>query len=210
MGAREQGSRCQVLQYEEILWDDGHASVAGVDEVGRGCLFGDVVAGAVILPPHLVIDGINDSKKLSEKKREELFAIITEQCVAWSVARVDARTIDEINIKQAARLAMKLAVQSLAVPAEYLLVDAEQVDLDVPQQGIVKGDANSQSIAAASIVAKVTRDRLCLQEWEEQFPQYGIAVHKGYATKQHREMLLQHGPSSLHRRTFLKKLLGDV
>jgi len=198
-----------MLQYEQQAWGSGFSAIAGVDEVGRGCLFGDVVAGAVILPQGLVIDGIDDSKKLSEKKRELLYDVIAEQCVAWSVARVDAAAIDKLNIKQASRLAMKMAVESLAVPADYILVDAEVVDIGLPQESIIKGDANSQSIAAASIMAKVTRDRLCLQEWDQLYPEYGIAIHKGYATKLHRERLLEFGPSKLHRRTFLKKLLGE-
>jgi ribonuclease HII len=117
--------------------------------------------------------------------------------------------IDKINIKQAARLAMKLAVENLSHSCDFLLIDAEKVDIALPQKSIIKGDANSQSIAAASIMAKVTRDRLCEGEWENAFPQYGIAIHKGYATKLHRERLLEHGPSELHRRTFLRKLLGD-
>ncbi|RJE86731.1 ribonuclease HII [Paenibacillus sp. 1011MAR3C5] len=205
----ETGER-NLLGLERAVWDEGIVRIAGVDEVGRGCLFGDVVAGAVILPPGLVIDGINDSKKLSEKKREYLYDVIAENAVAWSVAHVDAKTVDRINIKQAARLAMKLAVESLSVPAQYLLVDAEKVDLELPQQAIIKGDATSQSIAAASIMAKVTRDRLCAGEWEQQYPDYGIAIHKGYATKLHQERLLELGPSPLHRRTFLRKLLGEV
>lgn len=199
-----------MLHLERAVWGEGYARIAGVDEVGRGCLFGDVVAGAVILPPGLEIEGINDSKKLSEKKRDQLYDVISEKAVAWSVARVNAETVDNINIKQAARLAMKMAVESLSVPADYLLVDAEKVDLPLPQQAIIKGDATSQSIAAASIMAKVTRDRLCEGEWEERFPEYGIAIHKGYATKLHRERLLQFGPSELHRRTFLRKLLGEI
>lgn len=199
-----------LLQLERAVWGEGYARIAGVDEVGRGCLFGDVVAGAVILPPGLEIEGINDSKKLSEKKRDQLYDVIAEKAVAWSVARVNAETVDSINIKQAARLAMKLAAESLSVQADYLLVDAEKVDLALPQQAIIKGDATSQSIAAASIMAKVTRDRLCEGEWEARFPEYGIAIHKGYATKLHRERLLQFGPSELHRRTFLRKLLGEI
>jgi ribonuclease HII len=198
-----------MLQFERALWSDGYKTIAGVDEVGRGCLFGDVVAGAVILPPGLIIDGVDDSKKLSEKKRDMLYDIILRQSVAWSVARVDAETIDRINIKQAARLAMKLAVESLEMPADYLLIDAEKVDVPLPQQSIIKGDATSQSIAAASIVAKVTRDRLCQSEWEEAYPEYGIAIHKGYATKLHRERLLEYGASPLHRRTFLGKLFAE-
>ncbi|MFF2888055.1 ribonuclease HII [Paenibacillus sp. NPDC057967] len=199
-----------MLGLERAVWNEGIVRIAGVDEVGRGCLFGDVVAGAVILPPNLIIDGINDSKKLSEKKREYLYDIIAEKAIAWSVAHVDAETVDRINIKQAARLAMKLAVESLSVPAQYLLVDAEKVDLELPQQAIIKGDATSQSIAAASIMAKVTRDRLCAGDWDRKFPDYGIAIHKGYATKLHQERLLELGPSPLHRRTFLRKLLGEV
>jgi len=195
-----------VLQYEQSLWQEGYKAIAGVDEVGRGCLFGDVVAAAVILPPGLVIEGVNDSKKLSEKKRDQLYDIILQECVAWSAARVDAETVDRINIKQAARLAMKIAVESLQVPSDYLLIDAEKVDVSLPQLSIIKGDATSQSIAAASIVAKVTRDRLCMTEWEQEYPVYGIAIHKGYATKLHRERLLANGPSPLHRRSFLGNL----
>ncbi|MGO4347952.1 ribonuclease HII [Paenibacillus sp. MCAF9] len=198
-----------MLQYEQSLWEEGFKAIAGVDEVGRGCLFGDVVAAAVILPPGLVIEGVNDSKKLSEKKRDQLYDIILQECVAWSAARVDAETVDRINIKQAARLAMKIAVESLQVPSDYLLVDAEKVDVSLPQLSIIKGDATSQSIAAASIVAKVTRDRLCMTEWEQEYPAYGIAIHKGYATKLHRERLLANGPSPLHRRSFLGNLFTE-
>lgn len=198
-----------MLQYEQSLWQDGYSAIAGVDEVGRGCLFGDVVAAAVILPPGLVIEGVNDSKKLSEKKRDQLYEIILRECVAWSAACVDAETIDRINIKQAARLAMKLAVESLQIPSDYLLVDAEKVDVPLPQLSIIKGDATSQSIAAASIVAKVTRDRLCALQWEQEYPVYGIAIHKGYATKLHRERLLENGPSPLHRRSFLGNLFSE-
>lgn len=198
-----------MLQYEKSLWEEGFTSIAGVDEVGRGCLFGDVVAAAVILPAGLVIEGVNDSKKLSEKKRDQLYDIILEQCVAWSAARVDAETVDRINIKQAARLAMKLAIQTLQESPDYLLVDAEKVDVDLPQLSIIKGDATSQSIAAASIVAKVTRDRLCTDEWERMFPAYGIAIHKGYATKLHRERLLVSGPSPMHRKSFLGNLFSE-
>lgn len=198
-----------MLQYEQSLWQEGYQAIAGVDEVGRGCLFGDVVAAAVILPPGLVIEGVNDSKKLSEKKRDQLYATILQECVAWSAARVDAKTIDQINIKQAARLAMKIAVESLEIPSDYLLIDAEKVDVALPQQSIIKGDATSQSIAAASIVAKVTRDRLCAEDWENEYPAYGIAIHKGYPTKLHRERLLEHGPSVLHRRSFLGKIFTE-
>lgn len=194
-----------LLMYEREYWSR-YTHIAGIDEVGRGCLFGDVVAAAVILPEGLVIEGINDSKKLSAKKRETLYDLIMEQALAVGVGLVDAETIDRINIKQAARLAMKMAIEQLAVTPQFLLVDAEKVECDIPQRAIIKGDANSQSIAAASIIAKVTRDRLCEGEWETRYPEYGIAVHKGYATKFHREQLQLHGPTSMHRRSFLKNM----
>ncbi|MFB9329679.1 ribonuclease HII [Paenibacillus aurantiacus] len=199
-----------MLTYETGLWEQGYRHIAGIDEVGRGCLFGDVVAAAVILPEGLVLDGINDSKKLSEKKREALYETITESALAWAAARISASVVDEINIKQAARLAMKQAVEQLGgSQPDYLLVDAEKVDIEIPQLAIIKGDALSQSIAAASIIAKVTRDRLCAGEWDQMYPEYGIAIHKGYATKLHREKLLEYGPSPLHRRSFLGKLFVE-
>ncbi|WP_274651563.1 ribonuclease HII [Paenibacillus humicola] len=198
-----------MLEFEKPLWAQGHRFIAGIDEVGRGCLFGDVVAAAVILPEGLVLEGVDDSKKLSAKKREELYEAITGQALAWSVARVDASVIDSINIKQASRLAMKQATAALGVDPDYLLVDAEKVDCDVPQLAIIKGDARSQSVAAASIVAKVTRDRLCANEWDVLYPAYGIAIHKGYATKLHREKLLEYGPSPMHRQSFLAKLYAE-
>ncbi|MFC4103634.1 ribonuclease HII [Paenibacillus xanthanilyticus] len=199
-----------MLTYETGLWEQGYRLIAGIDEVGRGCLFGDVVAAAVILPEGLILDGINDSKKLSEKKREALYELITGEAIAWAAARVSASVVDEINIKQAARLAMRQAVEQLGgVQPDYLLVDAEKVDLDLPQLAIIKGDALSQSIAAASIIAKVTRDRLCADEWDRMYPEYGIAIHKGYATKLHREKLLEYGPSPMHRKSFLGKLFVE-
>ncbi|MDG0793526.1 ribonuclease HII [Cohnella ginsengisoli] len=193
------------LAYERTLWTEGATAIAGVDEVGRGCLFGDVVAAAVILPPGLLLEGIDDSKRLSEKKRDELYDLILANAVAWSVGRVDAGTIDKINIRQASRLAMKLAVEGLATKPDHLLIDAETVDLLLPQTKIIKGDLLSQSIGAASIVAKVTRDRLCEQIWDLNYAGYGIKDHKGYATKVHREALLALGPTPLHRRSFLTK-----
>jgi ribonuclease HII len=196
-----------MLDYERRLWGQQYAYIAGVDEAGRGCLFGDVVAAAVVLPAGWELAEIDDSKKLSAKKREALYEQITSQAVGWSVGRVDPETIDRINIKQAARLAMKLALEALPLTPDYVLVDAENIETDVPQLSIIHGDAVSQSIAAASIIAKVTRDRLCL-EWDMQYPEYGIAVHKGYATKAHRERLLAFGPSPMHRRSFIGKLLA--
>lgn len=197
------------LEFEASLWSQGLTAIAGVDEVGRGCLFGDVVAAAVILPVGLVLEEVNDSKQISEKKRDRLYDQILEEAIAWSVARVEASVIDTINIRQASRLAMKQAVTGLGVVPQHLLVDAESVDLDIAQSAIIKGDSLSQSIAAASIVAKVTRDRLCTEVWETLYPGYGIGIHKGYATKVHREALLELGPTPLHRRSFLKGFFED-
>lgn len=198
-----------MLAHERQLAGQVFRAIAGVDEAGRGCLFGDVVAAAVILPPGMHLEGVDDSKKLTAKQRDRLYDTIIAHAAAWSVARVGPEEIDRINIKQASRLAMKLAVEALAVRPDHLLVDAETIDLDVPQLAVVHGDARSQSIAAASIIAKVTRDRLCEGEWDRMYPEYGIAIHKGYATKLHRERLLEFGPSPMHRRSFLGKLLDE-
>jgi ribonuclease HII len=195
------------LQYEKNLWAQNVSPIAGIDEVGRGCLFGDVVAAAVILPDGLVIAGIDDSKKLSAQKREDLYEQITEVAIAIGIAFVDHTTIDRMNIKQAARLAMKLALEKLAVQPQYILVDAEKVDSLIPQLAIIHGDALSQSIAAASIIAKVARDRQCLA-WDIEYPEYGIALHKGYATKLHRERIIAYGPCPRHRKSFLGNLLN--
>ena len=199
-----------VLEYERDLWNSGIRHVAGIDEVGRGCLFGDVVAAAVVLPAELEIEGIDDSKKLSEKKREELYAIIRECALGIGIGRVEASVVDSINIKQAARLAMKQALGQLSetVTPDYLLIDAEKVDSPIRQLAVIHGDALSQSIAAASIIAKVTRDRLCLQ-WDLEYPEYGIASHKGYATKAHRESILAYGACPMHRKTFLGGILNE-
>jgi len=197
-----------MLTYEKELWTAGVETIAGIDEVGRGCLFGDVVAAAVILPQSLVIDDINDSKKLSEKKRESCYEVIMEQAIAIGIGRVSADVIDQINIKQAARLAMKKAVEQLSIQPQYLLIDAEKVDMPYPQLAIIKGDQLSQSIAAASIIAKVTRDRLC-HEWDMLYPGYGIAIHKGYATELHRAKIIELGPSAIHRRTFLNNIINE-
>ena len=197
-----------MLTYEKELWIAGVETIAGIDEVGRGCLFGDVVAAAVILPQSLVIDDINDSKKLSEKKRESCYEVIMEQAIAIGIGRVSADVIDQINIKQAARLAMKKAVEQLSIQPQYLLIDAEKVDMPYPQLAIIKGDQLSQSIAAASIIAKVTRDRLC-HEWDMLYPGYGIAIHKGYATELHRAKIIELGPSLIHRRTFLNNIINE-
>lgn len=204
------GEKTDLMTWERQYWARHKAYVAGVDEVGRGCLFGDVVAAAVILPERFMIDGINDSKKLSAKKREQLYEIIVQKAIAWAIGRVDAATIDHINIKQATRRAMKMAVEALVVQPEVLLIDAEVIEVPIKQEAIIKGDSRSQSIAAASIVAKVIRDRLCTEEWDVRYPEYGIAAHKGYGTTFHRQQLRLHGPTTLHRKSFLTSILPPV
>lgn len=179
----------------------GFRSVAGVDEVGRGCLFGPVHAAAVILDPDRPIRGLRDSKMLTAERRETLAVRIRERAIAYAVAGADVFEIDHLNILQAARLAMRRAVSLLSPAADYLLVDAVKVDLPIEQKGIIHGDALSQSIAAASILAKVERDH-CMARWHEVFPQYGLAENKGYSTPDHIEALRNFGPTSLHRFSF--------
>ena len=192
-------------EYEEKAWANGYGSVCGVDEAGRGPVAGPVCAAAVILPAGIVIEGLNDSKKLSEKKREKLFDEITANALAWSVSLVDERVIDEINILQATYRAMKQAVDGLTRPAGFVYVDGNRSQgLEQPHECVVSGDAKIPSVAAASIIAKVTRDRL-MRQFAEQYPQYGFEKHKGYETKAHDEALLEHGPCPIHRMTFLKK-----
>ena len=192
--------RC-TLNFEKRAWAAGAGHVAGVDEVGRGSLFGPVVAAAVILDPQYRIRGLRDSKLLLAERREELALLIRQRCIAWAIAAVDSARIDQINIYQASRLAMLHAVQQLAPAASYLLVDAVKVDCDLPQQAIIHGDALSASIAAASIIAKVERDRM-ISAWDPVFPMYGLASNKGYCTPRHLAALREHGPSPLHRQSF--------
>ena len=192
--------RC-TLNFEKRAWAEGAEHVAGVDEVGRGSLFGPVVAAAVILDPAYRIRGLRDSKLIPAERREELALRIREHCIAWAVAAVDSARIDQINIYQASRLAMLHAVEQLAPAASYLLVDAVRLDCDLPQQAIIHGDALSASIAAASIVAKVERDRM-ISAWDPVFPVYGLASNKGYCTPRHLAALREHGPSPLHRQSF--------
>jgi ribonuclease HII len=192
--------RC-TTKYEKQAWETGARLVAGVDEVGRGSLFGPVVAGAVILDPDYRIRGLRDSKLLPAERREEMSRRILQHCVAWAVAAVDAARIDEINIYQASRLAMAMAVAQLQPAPDHLLVDALQIDFRCPQTAIIHGDALSASIAAASIVAKVKRDRM-ICDLAPLYPLYDLASNKGYSTPRHIQALRQHGPSSLHRRSF--------
>jgi ribonuclease HII len=192
--------RC-TLRYEKQAWETGAMMVAGVDEVGRGSLFGPVVAAAVILERGYRVRGLRDSKLLLAERRELLAPRIREHAIAWAVAAVDSARIDQINIYHASRLAMREAVLRLQPAADHLLIDAMKVDCDVPQRAIIHGDALSASIAAASILAKVERDRM-MCEWDAVFPEYGLASHKGYSTPQHLAALLEYGPTPLHRQSF--------
>ncbi|MBR5270552.1 MAG: ribonuclease HII, partial [Clostridia bacterium] len=182
---------------------------AGVDEAGRGPLAGPVYAAAVILPQDFIIEGLNDSKKLTEKRREELYDVIIQNAVAYSIFSVDEKRIDEINILNATYEAMNGAVNSLSVVPDYVLIDGNSIKgMEIEYETVVKGDAKSASIAAASILAKVARDRY-ITEIAATYPQYGFEKHKGYGTAAHTEAILKYGPSPIHRRTFLKKLLGE-
>jgi len=192
--------RC-TLRYEKKAWASGARLVAGVDEVGRGSLFGCVVAAAVILDPAYRVRGLRDSKLLLPERREVLADRIREHALAWSIAAVDSARIDQINIYQASRVAMREAVQGLAPAADHLLIDALKIECDLPQDAIIHGDALSASIAAASILAKVERDRM-MREWDVVFPEYGLASHKGYSTPQHLAVLRELGPTPLHRQSF--------
>lgn len=187
----------------------GYSLICGVDEAGRGPLAGPVYAAAVILKPDTIIKGINDSKKLTEKRREELFDEICEKAEAYSIYSVDEKRIDEINILNATYEAMNGAVKGLSVTPDFVLIDGNRISgMTLPHETVVKGDAKSVSIAAASILAKVSRDRF-ICEMAGQYPEYGFEKHKGYGTKAHTEAILKYGPCEIHRRTFLKKLLGD-
>ena len=191
---------------ENELVSMGYVSICGVDEAGRGPLCGPVVAAACILPPNYVPEGLNDSKKLTEKKREKLFDIIKENAVAYCIAQASVEEIDELNILEADLLAMRRAIDGLSVKADYALIDGNIArDFQIPAKAVVHGDAISPSIAAASILAKVTRDRLCL-ELDREYPQYGIAKHKGYGTKVHMQALREHGPSPIHSKQFVRFL----
>jgi ribonuclease HII len=200
--------RC-TLNFEKKAWEGGARLVAGIDEVGRGSLFGPVVAAAVILDPGYRIRGLRDSKLLLPDRREVLAARIREHCVAWAVAAVDAARIDQINIYHASRLAMREAVLQLQPTPDYLLIDAMRVDCALAQRAIIHGDARSASIAAASIIAKVERDRV-LREWDPIFPLYGLASNKGYSTPHHIAALREHGPCPLHRQSFAPVWMNPV
>lgn len=194
------------IEYEQSAELKGYKAICGVDEAGRGPLAGPVCAAAVILPPNTIIDGVNDSKKLTEKKREALFDVIKETAVSYSIAYASVEEIESINILNATMLAMKRAVEGLDVKVDYAMIDGNKMPpLDIDGETIVKGDAKSMSIACASILAKVSRDRL-LYEYAKEYPQYQFDKHKGYGTSAHREAILEYGPCPYHRMSFLKKI----
>ena len=198
---------------EHTMWEIedslGLRLICGVDEAGRGPLAGPVCAAAVILPEHLQIPGLNDSKKLTDKKRRELFPVIQEQAIAYGIGLASEQEIDEINILQATFLAMRRALEQLTVRPEIALIDGNrETDFGLPVKTVVKGDSLSANIAAASVLAKVTRDNIMV-ELAQQYPEYGFEIHKGYGTKAHYEALRTYGPCPIHRKTFLKKFYGE-
>lgn len=196
------------LLYENEAHQQGYNVVCGVDEAGRGPLAGPVFAAAVVLPNDVIIEGVNDSKKLSEKKRELLFDVIKEKALSYSIASASEKEIDDINILNATYLAMQRAIQGLNIKADIALIDGNRLPrLDIDAKAIIKGDSLSMSIAAASILAKVSRDRLML-ELSKEYPQYQFEKHKGYGTALHRELIKQYGPCPIHRLTFLKNIIG--
>ena len=202
-------SEVNMWEIETGCYAEGYRVICGVDEAGLGPLAGPVCAAAVILPSHAEIPGLNDSKKLTDKKRRELMPVIKEMALGYGIAFADEKEIDEINILQATYLAMKRAIDMLPVKPDLALVDGNRAgDFGLPVKTVVKGDSLSASIAAASILAKVTRDDLML-ELAEKYPQYGFEIHKGYGTKAHYAALTEHGPSEIHRMTFLKKFYGS-
>ena len=208
MKEKEEERLIELSKFEKEYFEKGYNLIAGIDEAGRGPLAGPVVAAAVILPKGCLIEGVNDSKKLSEKKREKLYDDIIENAIAWGVGIKDNNVIDEINILEATRLAMHEAIENLQVKPDFMFIDAEKkVDTDkIPYLPIIKGDALSISIAAASIIAKVTRDRM-MREYDEIYPQYGFSGHKGYGTAKHIAAIKEYGPCILHRKSFIKNFI---
>ncbi len=197
-----------MLRYEKELLSKGYRYIAGVDEVGRGPLAGDLVVVATIMDLEHIVAGVNDSKKLTEKKREKLYPEIIERALSYSVVHVSPQVIDDINIYQATKLAMERSIRELSIRPDYVLVDAMKLDLDIPCESIIKGDANSYSIASASIIAKVTRDREMVA-LATKYPQYGFDKNKGYGTAVHIDAIKALGATDIHRRTFIKNFVGD-
>lgn len=201
-------SEVNMWAIEQEYYDQGYTLICGVDEAGRGPLAGPVCAAAVILPKNIEIPGLNDSKKLTDKKRRELFPVIQEKAISYGIGLADEKEIDEINILQATFLAMERAICQLPVRPEYILIDGNRnKDFGVPSNTVVHGDSLSASIAAASILAKVTRDNIML-DMAEKYPDYGFEIHKGYGTRAHYDALQNNGPCDIHRLTFLKKFYG--
>ena len=196
-----------MLLIEESLYDEWYEYICGVDEAGRGPLCGPVVAAAVILPKHGCIEGVNDSKKISEKKREKLYDDIMNVAIAVGIVISDVDVIEKVNILNATKIAMKKAIESLSIKPDYILIDGNQkIDIDILQETVVSGDAKSESIASASIIAKVTRDRM-LRKFDEMYPEYGFAKHKGYGTKAHIEAIKKYGLTPIHRKSFCTKFI---
>lgn len=209
MKEKEEERLKHMLEIEDSLYQKGYKLVCGVDEAGRGPLCGPVVAAAVILNKDDMIEGVNDSKKLSEKKRECLYDVIMQKAIAVGVGMSDVDIIEKVNILNATKLAMKQAIKNLKIKPDYVLIDGNQmIDIDIDAQTVVSGDAKSESIAAASIIAKVTRDRLLI-EYDKKYPEYGFAKHKGYGTKAHIEAIKKYGLTPIHRASFCSKFVKE-
>lgn len=207
--AKKEFEQVDLWEIHRSYLEKGYQIICGVDEAGRGPLAGPVTAAAVILPEEYEIPGLNDSKQLTDKKRRELFPVIQQEALAWGIAFVDEKVIDEVNILNATFMAMKDAISQLQVKPDLALIDGNRVsDFGVEAIPVVKGDAKVASIAAASILAKVARDEF-MEKMDEEYPEYGFAVHKGYGTKRHYAAITEHGMSPIHRRTFLKKFYGE-
>lgn len=198
----------ELFTYDKTISDSGYKYICGIDEAGRGPLAGPVSVCAVVMPLDEMIDGINDSKKVSPKKRDILFDTIKAKAISYSCVMLDSKVIDEINILEATKKAMKEAVANLSVKPDLILVDAVKIDFECETRPIIKGDATSYSIAAASIIAKVSRDRL-MEEYDREYPEYGFAKHKGYGTAAHIEAIRKHGPCPVHRRTFIGNFVSE-